>query len=212
MHRRRMYLLYGSILAFNLSAFIASPLACASEYAITAANVTMPSSGYGYGKFSVTGLFTAGTVTIGCQYSGPTTEARIPQYCGTMSLSPFQVTAGETLTGEISFVPYGDVPPPTPGDQHSAHHQPGHLSAVSLALAGVLLLGFGLRRKASRWLVLTVFAVSTLAGMTGISACAGNSSNGMTPGSYQYTVTASYANDLNNVIVPTSTTVYVTIP
>jgi hypothetical protein len=56
-----------------------------------------------------------------------------------------------------------------------------------LALAGVLLLGFGFRRSARRWLVLVLLAAAGLAGLTGISACAGTG-NGLTPGTFPYTI------------------------
>jgi hypothetical protein len=70
----------------------------------------------------------------------------------------------------------------------------GHLPMAGLALAGALLLGFGMRRRASRWLTLVLLAVGTLAGPAGISAC-GGSGNGMTPGTYLYTITASFEAD-----------------
>jgi len=74
-------------------------------------------------------------------------------------------------------------------------------------LAGALLFGFGFRRRAARWLTLTLLAVGTLAGPAGISACGGNNSV-VTPGTYAYTF---MAKDLTtNTSVTTS--VNVTVP
>jgi hypothetical protein len=76
-----------------------------------------------------------------------------------------------------------------------------------LALAGTLLLGFGIWRRARRWLALMVFAVGILAGLAGISACGGNNSV-VTPGTYAYTITATdtktavAVNTSINVMVP----------
>jgi hypothetical protein len=73
-------------------------------------------------------------------------------------------------------------------------------------------LGFGFRRRAARWLTLTLLAVGTLAGFAGISACGGNSSNNSvaTPGTYVYTFTAADMNSNSHVSVTTS--VSVTVP
>jgi hypothetical protein len=120
------------------------------------------------------------------------------------------VQAGETLNGDIVFVPFGQGPPPYLGELQNAPRPSGHLPASGLALAGALLFGFGLRRRARRWLVTTLFAVITLAGVAGISACAGGS-NGMTPGTYQYTISAGFSQNNGPTIETTSTTINVTL-
>ena len=53
-------------------------------------------------------------------------------------------------------------------------------------LAAALLIGLGIRRGSRRWLMMTTLIAVALAG---VSACDGNA-NGMTSGTYQYTVTA----------------------
>jgi hypothetical protein len=73
----------------------------------------------------------------------------------------------------------------------------------------VLLLGLGFRRRAARWLTLTLLAAGTLAGLAGITSCGGNSSNSVvTPGTYVYTFTA---RDMNTNVAMT-TSVNVTVP
>jgi hypothetical protein len=184
----------------------------ATPFAITAANVTMPVSGYGYSQFTVAGIPGAGTVMISCQYTGPVTEAKIPQNCGPVGAPGIPVQAGETtFNGTILFVPYGQVPPPGLGKLRGAPLPPGHLPAAGLALAGALMLGFGLRRRARRWLTLLLFAVGALAGAAGISGC--TLGNVMTPGTYQYTITAVYeANPVLPLGQGVSTTINVTVP
>jgi hypothetical protein len=73
------------------------------------------------------------------------------------------------------------------------------------------MLGFGFRRSARRWLVLTVFAAISLTVMGGFSGCSIDKS--MTPGTYQYTITASYvdtANAVGDAILTTN--IQVTVP
>jgi hypothetical protein len=67
----------------------------------------------------------------------------------------------------------------------------GHLPANALALAGALMLGFGFWRKTPRWMGLIVFAVGALAGALEVSA-SGKKADPMTPGTYQYTISANY--------------------
>ena len=53
------------------------------------------------------------------------------------------------------------------------------------------MLGFGFRRKTLRWFVLTVFAASALAGALEASV-SGRKSTPMTPGTYQYAISANF--------------------
>lgn len=89
----------------------------------------------------------------------------------------------------------------------SVPHRQGHAPAGGLALAGALLLGWGLRRRASRWLVVGLLAVGALAGLAGISACMGYGS-GFTPGTFPYTITGTDTSTNASV----SSTFMVTVP
>jgi hypothetical protein len=210
MQKSRLFVSLGSLVAVICGLSGARALA-STPYAITATNVTMPSSGYGSSQFTVTGIPGAGTVTIGCLYTGPITAAKIPEYCGTVGAPGIPVQAGETtFSGTILFIPYGQMPPPGLGKLRSAPLPSGHLPAAGLVLAGVLLLGFGLRRRARGWLALAVLAAGTLAGVGGISGCI--IGNAMTPGTYQYTISAGFQPSNTNVITTATANINVTVP
>ncbi len=189
-----------------------APALAVTPYAITATNVTMPTSGYGISQYTVAGIPDAGTVTISCAYSGPVTEAKIPQFCGPVGAPGIPVPAGETtFSGNILFIPYGQTPPPGMGKLRGMPLPLGHLPAAGLALAGALLLGFGFRRRARRWLNMVLLVAGTLAGLAGISGC--TAGNPMTPGTYQYTISAAWTASSPSILSEqTTTTISVTVP
>jgi hypothetical protein len=179
----------------------------ATPFAIAATNVTMPSTGNGSSQYTVTGIPGTGTLTISCAYSGPTTVAKIPT-CSYGPILALPVSSG-TQMGEVYFYLYGvAVPLKLP----KASRRSGYLPATGLEFAGALLLGFGLRRRAWRWLTLLLLAVGALAGLAGIFAC-GSSGNGMTPGTYPYTILAQWESSGPAILrIQTTTTITVTVP
>jgi hypothetical protein len=185
MQRHRLLLLSGLLLTAICGLTGARALA-ASGPTITATGLTMPSSGNGSSSYTITGIPGAGTVIMNCLFTGTITEAKIP-FCEGGPVVSIPVTAGQTLTGTVTFYPYGTIVPVR------LHRSPrtNCLPAAGLALAGVLMLGFGLRRKSPRWVVAILFAVGALVGASGISGCGGLSKS-MTPGTYQYTIVATY--------------------
>jgi len=196
----------------------------ATPFAITATNLTMPAddppttSGgvtdihMGSSQFTVTGVPGEGTLTIGCQYSGPVTQARMPKQCGIVGSGHLPVQAGEaTLNGTVYFVPYGEGPVPSLAQLRSVPRPSSRLPATALALAGALMLGFGFRRRARSALFLTVLAAFTLAGAVGISACGGGNSNTMTPGTYPYTISAGFTETGSSAIQTATTTITLTV-
>ena len=113
MQRHRPLLLAGLLLTAICGLTGARALA-ASGPTITATGFTMPSSGNGTSQFTVTGFPGDGTVIIGCVYAGTNIEAKIP-YClsgastASVPVTYIPVTAGQTLTGTVTFYPYGTV-------------------------------------------------------------------------------------------------------
>lgn len=222
MRRNRVALFFLSLLTASCALSGVSALA-ATPFAITAANLTMPAddpsttSGgvtaihMGSSQFTVTGVG-EGTLTIGCQYSGPVTQARIPQQCGIVGPGQVPVQAGETtLSGTVNFVPYGEGPVPGLAQLRSVARPSSRLPATTLVLAGALMLGFGFRRRARRALWLAVLAACTLAGAAGMSACGGGNSNTMTPGTYPYTISAGFTEAGSSVIQTATTTITLTV-
>ena len=189
------------VLCFALIAFGGAG-AATPQFGITAANVTMPSSGMGQSAYTVTGIPITGNLGVVCQYSGPATQASLPD-CSYGPFAQWPVTAGQTFTGAIEFYPAGVGVP-------QERREPGHAPEAGLALGGALLLGLGLRRTRG-WLSLVMLAAVSLAGLAGLCACVGGM-NGMTPGTYQYTITAGNTGTLNNLAAGASTTISVTVP
>jgi hypothetical protein len=180
MQNHRLLVFFGLFLAVICGFSGASALA-ATPLAITATNVTMPSSGNGTSLYMITGIPAAGTVTISCLFTGTPTKANIPNCTYNTSFTAIPVTAGQTLTGTVIFYPFG------------------HLPAPALILPGALLLGFAFRRRARRWFTVAVLALGTLAGVSGINGCGGDSWMRPTPGTYQYTIVASYQDTANPI-------------
>jgi hypothetical protein len=184
MQRRSLFILVSLLLAAGCGLFSARAWA-SSSFTITATNVIMPASGNGSSTFKVTNIPLTGTLTLSCIYSGTKVEARVP-ICPMSPPVLYQVTAGGTLSGNIAFYPWGVA---IPASLHRTPHRSGYLPAAGMALSGALLLTFGLRRRARRWLTLAVLAAATLTGLAGMSAC-GGSRNSMTPGTYSYVISA----------------------
>lgn len=178
----------------------------ASAYTIAATNVTMPMSGPGSTQYTVTAIPMTGTLYVSCQYAGTGTGLKIPDCNYGPVRAPTPVNAGQTVKGTIFFYPYGPAVP-------VGLHRSGHAPWAGLALGGALLLGFfGRRRRTRNLLALAVLAVGTIAGLAGITACGGNP-NAMTPGTYQYTLTADNEASGNTPLGQgVSTTILVTVP
>ena len=193
------FLLIASLLAFALIFCCTSAPALTPGFTITTTNVTMSSSGSsgsGSSSFTLTSVngYT-GSVSVGCDPPTPPTGVTVP-YCtngapgggaAVPAQPPITLNANEVVTGTISF--YNAPTPCSDPCPVSLPRRGGHGPAAGLALAGVLLWGFGFRLKAARWFTLTLLAMGALAGLVGISACGGNKSV-VTPGTYAYIVAA----------------------
>jgi hypothetical protein len=206
----RLLTVLGLLLGFGFVVSGSPALAATPDFTITAGNVTMSSansSGVGTSSFTLTSVNGyAGTVGINC--TAPTLPAGvyvpICDFGGPAYPVMETLTANQVATGTIAF---RNSTPPCPCPVSLPRRRSSGLGQ-GLALAGALLLGFGIRRRATRWLTLTLLAVGTLAGLGGISACGGNNGIMMTPGTYAYTINAV---DMNTAVRVT-TTVNVTVP
>ena len=184
-------------------------LAATPAFTIVATNVTMSSntsSGTGTTSFTLTSVngYT-GSVGVNCNAPNPPAGVTVP-ICdfGGPAYAPYTLTANQTITGTITFANSLPACNPCPV---SLPRSRGHKLPATLALAGAILFAFGFRRRASRWLTLTLFALGSLAGLVGTSACGGNKTV-VTPGTYAYTISAVDLTTFANV----STSVQVTVP
>lgn len=212
MQRVRLLAVLG-ILAVVTVALSGAPLWAAApspSFTITATNVTMSSatsSGIGSSTFTLTSVngYT-GTVVVGCIAPTPPSGANVPvcNWSAGPARGAYTLTANQVVTGSMAFI--NSISPCNPCPV-SLPRRSGHGLPQGLALAGALLFGFAFRRKAARWLTLTLFAVGALAGLAAISACGGSNSV-VTPGTYVYTISAT---DISTAVSVT-TTVSVTVP
>ena len=177
----------------------------APSFTITASPYTMPSSGDGAIPFTLTSIGGfEGTVLVTCTSPNPPVGVREPRcgYNGGPAMGGFDLTANGTATGYENI----EAIYPLPAHEVSRLNHPESRNAARWALAGVLMLGLGLRRKKAR----QFFSLLILAGVfMGMTACAGPET--LTPGVYAYTLTAqSVGQDIPSFVV--STMVNVTVP
>jgi hypothetical protein len=211
----RPLVLLGLFLAFISVSCGSLALAATPSFTITATSVTMSSntsSGTGSTTFTLTSVDGyAGSVRVGCDAPTPPAGVKVP-YCGDIGNGaavvpvqpPITLTANEVVSGTVSFI---NSPAPCSNPcPVSLPRRGGHGLAPGVALAGVLLFGFGLRRRAARWLTLMLFALGILAGLAAISACGANNTV-VTPGTYAYTLTATDINTNVSVTTPVNVTV-----
>jgi hypothetical protein len=196
------------VLAVALAAFNL-PVAAAQSFAISAAPATTDSQGAGSIKFTVSGIPFSGQLVVACQYAGSVSyqaQARLP-VCGIGPIVAFTVTTGQTVNSAMSLVPWGS---PIPLAQHSAPQKVQRGLASGFLFAGVVLLGFGLRRR--RRLPPWLLVLAALAIASGLAAC-GGSSTVPPAGTYPYTMTATLNSTSPAILsAATSTTVNVTVP
>jgi hypothetical protein len=200
-------LLFALLLATNLALAGKHALAATRGFTLTASNATMPTSGAGSIPFTVTSVDGySGSFAVGC--SPPDVSAKLPACSGggpalalIYTLSANGVAQGDIPLSAAFCSPSGPCPVKFP---RTRTRFPG-----GLALAGALLVGLGLMRRRARWFTLLVLAVSMLAGVAGITSCAGGKT--LTPGVWQYTVTATSI-ESSPPLISASTTVNVTVP
>jgi len=191
-------------LAFAVGPGGAQASAPTPSFTISATNITMPSSGNGSIPITLTSVNGfAGTVVVGCMSPNPPAGVRKP-YCDLPGpvASTYVLTANAKVTESIGISASAPLPPA------AGRYPPGAGADASLALAGGLMLGFGLRRRRARWPALLFLALAMLIGTTGIGAC-GSGPETLTPGTYTYTLNASAQ---NYPTLSASTTVNVTVP
>jgi len=187
------------LLTLSFSAATAQPVA--PSFTISAPNIIMPSSGSGTVNFTLTSVNGfSGTVVV--LSKPPTVNANVLlPYVDDDVLHGYALTANAGTTGNF------DILATQPPVQPAKLNLPAHRNAVIWSMAGVFMLGLGLRRRRSLRYTHLLLAAGLLVGLSGITACAGPET--LTPGTYTYTLTAT---DDDNSSVTASTTFTVTVP
>ncbi len=146
-----------------------APGLCAAQaptpsFTLSASDITMTSGGTSlpYTLTSVNGF--AGTFGVTCTNPNPPAGVREPN-CGNYG-PVILLTANATATGAVNI----SSAQPLPTHQASLRHFPGHERETRWALAGVLILGLGLRSRRAR-ATRRILATGMLLALTGISAC-----------------------------------------
>jgi len=178
----------------------------APGFTISASNVTMPSSGTVSIPFTLTSVNGfVGSVAVLCVAPTEPTGVRVP-YCDQGGpLMAYPLTANGTTSGNMMIVAIQPNPVPLSSSLGPA----GRREGAGLALAGILMLGIGLRRKRTRRFTRVSLAagmIIALAGI-GISGCGGPPT--LTPGDYVFTLNA---NSVSPPSLTASTTSTVTVP
>lgn len=193
------------LVAFAVGAGGAQMPAPVPSFTISASNITMPSSGEGGIPFTLTSVNGfAGSIGVSCTPPAPPVGVREAQCGGGPSGVPIALAANATAAGNSGLMAYVYFPPKASSKLNL--ERPG--GGTSWALAGVLMLGFGLHRRRARRSGILLLAVGMLIGLMGISACSAGPET-LTPGVYTYTLNAS---EENNTSFSASTTVQVTVP
>ncbi len=209
----RALLLSGLSLAFVCGSGGERAFGATPSFTITASNVTMSSSGTGSIPFTLTSVDGfAGTVSVSCGPANPPTGSILPQcnYTGSpIAQAGYTLNANATLTESVNLVAY--IPPCSNPCPVKLLRRPAHWGAGSLALAGLVVFGLGLRRRGARWLTLTLIAFGSLAGLAGIGACGGNGKT-LTAGTFAYTVTGYGEETSTGAQSVVNATVNVTVP
>jgi hypothetical protein len=175
----------------------------APSFTISATNVTMPSSGMVAIPFTLTSVNGfVGSVSVFCFLPTVAGSVNKGPYCEDYGPAhAFPLTANGTTTGNYSVVAI--LPDVLPAAK-SANQR---VRDGRWALAGVLMLGIGLRRKrrfARGWMAVGVLG---LIGM-GLSGCGGPPT--LTPGPYAFTLSAQSVDTTPTITA--STTAIVTVP
>jgi hypothetical protein len=209
MNERRGILTFAAILMISLGLAGGRAFAATPSFAISAGNVTMSAAGSSVVTFTLTSVDGySGSVNVICNPVNAPAGASLP-LCGQPSVvaDPKVYTLAANATVQGSFPLLASFPSCS-GNCPVKLDRPRRGLPSGLALAGALV-GFGLsfRRRAARWLVLTLVALGTLAGMAGIGAC-GGSGKTLTPGVWPYVVQAG-AQGSNETA---SATINVTVP
>ena len=173
----RPALLLGALIIFAASAF-SQPT---GTFTISAGSASITPTGSGSIPFTLTSVNGfSGQIVVGCQPPAVPPNVKIPS-CGGGPIALYTLTDSQVLNGSLGLNAYGA---PVPVGVLAAHNP---LLAILFVIA--LLSGLTLRRRSAHLLKLPLLLVA-FALLSCVVGC-GSNPQGYTPGTYNYTVTAS---------------------
>jgi len=179
----------------------------APSFTISATNVAMPLSGIVSIPFTLTSVNGfVGSVAVLC--IEPTVAGSIHEgpYCDQGGpLMAYPLTANGTTTGSIMIVAIQPNPVPLSSKLNPAERRGG----AALALAGLVMLGLGRRRRGSRSFLRATLAIGIMMGLAGLGLCGCGGPPTLTPGTYMFMLNAT---SVATPVVTASTTANVTVP
>jgi hypothetical protein len=176
----------------------------APSFTISASNVTMPESGMVAIPITFTSVNGfAGSVAVSCNPPTVAAGVRAPFCQGGGPVMAYPLSANGTATGNVGIVAI-----PLNVEAAAIASSAKHRQEGSWALAGVLMLGIGLRRLSRRVAraMLAIVGMGVIA--TGLSGCGGPPT--LTPGSYVFTLNANSVDTTTPLTA--SATATVTVP
>lgn len=181
----------------------------APSFTISASNVTMPASGSVPIPFTLTSVNGyAGIIAVNCTAPTEAAGVKIPVSYQGGPVMAYPLTAGGTATGSITLL--ANIPKVIPLVR-SSNLASG--TGATGALAGMLLLGLGLRRKGAFHSARLLPAIVLLIGLASIGLCGCGGQPTLTPGTYVFTLNAtSVSNGTQIPQLTATTTATVTVP
>jgi drug/metabolite transporter (DMT)-like permease len=117
----------------------------------------------------------------------------------------YPLTANGTTTGSIMIVAIQPNPVPLSSRLNPA----GRRGGAALALAGLVMLGLGRRRRGSRSFLRATLALGIMMGLAGLGLCGCGGPPTLTPGTYMFMLNAT---SVATPVLTASTTANVTVP
>lgn len=176
-------------------------------FTISAGNVTMPSSGTVSVPFTLTSVNGfVGSVTVSCIAPTEPAGVRVPFCDQGGPIMAYPLTSDGNATGNMTIVAIQPNPVPLADRSSLARRGEGE----GWALAGILMLGIGLRRKSSRRFTRMSLVAGMMVALAGIGVCGCGGPPTLTPGPYLFTLNAS---SISPTLGPSAiTTLTVTVP
>jgi hypothetical protein len=201
---KRWFALGGVALLFGFAAGQGEALPPSPSFTITAAGVTMTNAAYTPVPFTLTSVNGyAGSVYVTCTPPTVSAGVKVP-FCQTGAVAHiYPLVANGTATGEVDLYAYEDAVPGVTTENRVLPR-----GGAGWVMAGVLMLGLGIRRRRRFKSGGVLLAVGMLVGLTAMGGCGSNPPT-LTPGTYIYTLAAA---DQSNPPLSASTTVQVTVP